>query len=263
MLIALPIAGIVGYVAFARWPAGAAAGNAQGMVLTTQPIETKSIRIATYNVHSLIGDDGRRDPDRTAAMLRDFDVVGLQEVRGYFSGAPRTQAEALGRSLSMNALFAPTERTRFHDDFGNAALTRLNVDSWFRIPLPGTQAAGHRNVVMLRTHLAGKPLTVLITHIDRVEDRALQLQAVWQLFSSLDEPCVVMGDFNTKRSDPLLHAFLTGATDAVAANLTATAPDRDDRIDWIFTRGVRVTASGIVDSHASDHPLVWAELTLP
>lgn len=38
--------------------------------------------VSTYNVHRCIGTDGRHDPDRVAAVIRelDADVVGLQEV---------------------------------------------------------------------------------------------------------------------------------------------------------------------------------------
>ena len=259
LIIALPLLGIAGYVTSRHAPAGAAAGDARSLTQTTQPVDLPRIRIASYNVHSLIGVDGKADPQRTADMLRGFDLVGLQETRGYFYGSPRSQAELLGQKLGLNSLFAPTEHTRFHDDFGNGVLTRLPVDAWFRIPLPGTQSSGHRNVLMLRTRLAGKPLTVLITHVDRVHDRAAQLQALWQLFSSIDGAAVIMGDFNTKQNDPLLKPFLTNSTDAVAVGGTT----REDRIDWIFTRNVTVVTGGLTDSPASDHPLVWAELTLP
>src|SRR5262252_5305361 len=47
-------------------------------------IATRTLRIATYNVHRCRGLDGRTRPDRTAAVLRAIgaDIVALQEVIG-------------------------------------------------------------------------------------------------------------------------------------------------------------------------------------
>ena len=40
------------------------------------------LRVASYNIHECVGGDGRRDPARIAAVLReiDADIIGLQEV---------------------------------------------------------------------------------------------------------------------------------------------------------------------------------------
>ena len=41
----------------------------------------KALRVATYNVHSCVGSDGKHDPARIAAVINelDADVVALQE----------------------------------------------------------------------------------------------------------------------------------------------------------------------------------------
>lgn len=254
VIVLLPVLGIVAYAAFSRWPTGAAVGGAGSMHLTTQPTTRPTLRIATFNINSA----RQRGLDAIAKEIEGFDLVGLQETRNTLTERP--QVEQLGELARLNALFAPTERTQFRDDFGNGVLTRLPVESWQRIPLPGTQSSGHRNVLVIETRLGDKPLTVMVTHIDRVIDRAQQLQYVWELIDDHPGPLVLMGDFNSVEDDPLLHHFRAEAPDAIES--LGHAP-KADRVDWIFTRGVKVLDAGVRDTGASDHPLVWAELTLP
>ena len=47
------------------------------------------IRVVSYNIHECVGGDGRRDPARIAAVLReiDADIIGLQEVDARFRRA--------------------------------------------------------------------------------------------------------------------------------------------------------------------------------
>ncbi|MGN6626273.1 MAG: endonuclease/exonuclease/phosphatase family protein [Tepidisphaeraceae bacterium] len=250
------IVGIAAFVAFSRWPTGAAVGTGRDLLATTQPISRPVIRLAAFNIHSGVGADGTFNLDRTADTLRDCDLAGLTEVRGGFSS---NQANDLGKKLSLNSLFSPNERTLFHDDFGNALLTRLPVTAWQRVPIPDTQLAHHRNVVILRTTIERQPLTVMIAHVVRGPDRANQLDYLYQLFSGFQSPVVIMGDLNTEHDDPLLLPFLQNSLDAIAAH----NPADPHRIDWIFVRGLDVPASGLVDKGASDHPLVWADVTLP
>ena len=43
---------------------------------------------------------------------------------------------------------------------------------------------------------AGRPINVLITHLDRQQDHATEIRQVAHLFLSLQEPVILMGDFN-------------------------------------------------------------------
>ena len=45
------------------------------------PAARPRLRVATYNVHSCVGTDGRHDPDRVASVITelDADIVALQE----------------------------------------------------------------------------------------------------------------------------------------------------------------------------------------
>lgn len=253
------LVGIAVWIASERRPTGAAAGAA----LEGPPAKTtvsRSFRVAAFNIHGAKGKDDRRDIDRVAALLRDVDVVALNEVRGGGLGG-EDQASQLGKKLQIPWLFAPAESRWGRDSFGNGLLCSLPVKSWMRIPLPTKgNVAGLRNVILARVGVAGQDVNVLVVHIHRVEDRAEQLRTALALFDSLQPPSVILGDFNTRRGNSELAAFLArpDVTDAHAGN----AAEFPARIDWILTRGLKVRTSRIIPNDASDHPLVAAELEL-
>jgi endonuclease/exonuclease/phosphatase family metal-dependent hydrolase len=245
----------------------AATGGAEGTALrgTLPPTppppragEARTLRVASFNIHGGKGRDGRRDLARTAALLRDFDVVGLNEVHG---GDP-DQAERLGRATGMAWLFAPVERMGGRDDFGNGLLSRLPVRHWQRLPISPAGAETHRNIVLARLPVGGRTVNVLVTHLARPGDeRPGQLRAVAELFLALQPPAVLMGDLNTRRGDEQLERLLAeaGVVDALGVGDEGVpAP----AIDWLLVRGLRVVSSGRRDDGSSDHPLVWAELEL-
>ena len=256
------LAGIIGTIAIVgslRRPTERLDVPATG---TVQPFAGRTLRVATYNIHSGFGADGRFDLARTAADLKDFDLVGLNEVRGSFS-AGGDQASQLGVILGGRTLFAPTENRWFHGHFGNGLLHRVDLNGYERIPLAGSMGRGKRNVIQTRILTSGKPINVLVTHIDRGSDRARQLHAVQQMFLSLPEPAILMGDMNSEKSDLLIAPLRgsPGVTDGLAQILGEKDPA--DRIDYIFTRGLKWQAGGLRDSKASDHPMAWAELQIP
>jgi endonuclease/exonuclease/phosphatase family metal-dependent hydrolase len=239
-----------------------AAGPAEGTAIigTASPATRPSVlRIATFNIHSGVGADGRLDLGRTARALAGFDLIALNEVRGAMPWRPQSQAHALAGQLQLAWLFAPTERQWGSDAFGNALLTSRPVASWKRLPLDHSPGRGFRSVLLADVSFAGATLHVLITHIDRGADRGRQLRAVSDMFLKQPEPALLMGDFNTPPADPLIQALQStpGVIDPLGQKLAGNPPDR---IDWIFARGLQARDAGILDNGASDHPLVWAEL---
>jgi endonuclease/exonuclease/phosphatase family metal-dependent hydrolase len=157
----------------------------------------------------------------------------------------------------MPALFAPVERQWWHDAFGDGALTTLPVEHWQRFPLSNENADSNRELLILRLEFAGKPLNVLVTHLERHGDLENELATVISLFQSMQEPAILMGDLNLTKDDPQIDSLrkFPGVIDPIGDT-------HSDSFDRIFARGMRGLDSGLIDKGASDHPLAWAEVEL-
>ena len=117
---------------------------------------------------------------------------------------------------------------------------------------------------MLATvEVGGKRVNVVVTHLDSrdVARRQEQLRAVGEIFLSLAEPVLLMGDLNTQVGDHQLEALLAApSVDDAIAHASVVAPS--SRLDWILTRGLECRSAGMIDGGASDHPCYWAELAV-
>lgn len=175
-----------------------------------QPLETRrggaaaaagreTIGVVTWNVHSCVGVDARFDPDRTAAVLAEFnaDVVGLQEVGWHHRGETGfDQFAYLGDRMGMTVLSAPTKQGP-HGHFGNALLTRLPVASWtpFDLTLPGKEPRSGVDAVLSAN---GRDLRVMVVHLGLTPwERARQMsELIARCDVSPHTPTLLMGDFN-------------------------------------------------------------------
>lgn len=251
-------------------------GPAEGLELSPPAVEESAesttpsgssgsgLLITSYNIHGGKGTDRVRDLDRIAENLRGAQLIGLNELHRMNPFSSSNQAAQLGAMLDMPWLFAPTEQKWWYHDFGNGLLTSLPVDYWQRIPLSRHYGKSYRNVVLAAVGYRGRTIQVLVTHLDRSDDRerAAQVRAVGDLFSSLDEPAILMGDLNSDATDPQIQRLM--AKPGVESPLHRAHGDQAPRtIDWIFTRGMVTLEAGLEESVASDHPRVWARLELP
>jgi endonuclease/exonuclease/phosphatase family metal-dependent hydrolase len=155
--------------------------------------------VASYNVHRCLGGDGRRDPDRIAAVIDEMgaDVVGLQEVDA--SVHPRfgvDQFAHLARATRSTAIAGPTLRSH-RGRYGNVLLTHVPVVGVRLIDLsvPGREPRG---AIDADLEVDGARIRVVVTHLGlRGAERRRQ---VVRLLRRLEEPRVglalVLGDLN-------------------------------------------------------------------
>jgi len=250
ILFVLLVAGIFIWQGAQKTPLGADSGASfNGPAPATRPAGD-ILRVATFNIDGKSGDD-------TVATLRGFDLIGLQEVHGLSPFSKSNQAEILGEKLNMPWIFAPVERQWWHDAFGDGALTTLPVDHWQRFPLANENADSNREVLILHLQFGGKPLSVLITHLERHGDLENELGTIISLFQSMEAPVILMGDLNLTKGEGQIAALRTWP--GVIDPLGDKTPDAFDRI---FARGMRAVDYGNIDKGASDHPLAWANLRL-
>jgi endonuclease/exonuclease/phosphatase family metal-dependent hydrolase len=261
-LLAVALAGVVIRDGADRRPAD----PSRPLVRRTIPAATcqrESLRLVGFNIHSGKGDGNITDLGRTADTLGEFDFAGLYEVRSPRFGEHPDQAADLAQQLQCGSLFAPTETHWWREHFGNALLSRWALGPVQRIPLPGTRGKAYRNLVLTDFPWRDRTVRILSAHIDREDDRVVQLELAIHLFLSLEPPVVLMGDLNTTIGDPQLAALFK--TEGVASPLHDALGDAvpADTIDWMFTRGLRTVSAELVENSASDHPVLRAELALP
>jgi endonuclease/exonuclease/phosphatase family metal-dependent hydrolase len=158
------------------------------------------LRAATYNIHQAVGRDGRRDPQRVAHVIQslDADLIALQEV----DAAPgldtvsiqMTEMAAAGHYL---AIPGPTI-TRSERSYGNALLTRLEVERVERFDLTQAGREPRGAIDACLRSPGGEPLRCVATHLGlSARERRRQLEMLLRLLAEKwGQPLVLMGDFN-------------------------------------------------------------------
>jgi len=228
-------------------------------------LDSTALRVATFNIHAGVGRDGIRDLGRTAAALPNLDVVALQEVRNPFWGFQGPQVSAVADKLGMAWLFVPAERRWWRNDYGNGLLTRAALTDCVRIPLPTPARHRFRAALLANFLHQGRIVHLLAVHIDKdLEQNThdIQLRTVADLFLSLREPAILLGDLNDFSTHPEIVRLLQtpGVHSALADVPRPTV--KSDPIDWIFTRGFRTVRAEWRPTPSSDHPVACAELEL-
>jgi len=167
-----------------------------------------SVRVVTYNIHTCVGVDGRYDPARVAAVLREIDaeIACLQEVdarRG--TGRHADQWAYLGEATGCRVVLGIGVRDQ-GGRFGNAILTRFPVLTARSIDLTvgGWEPRGAIDADLL---FGDRVLRVIATHFGlRAAERRLQAnRLVSALAGSLPQhrreadAVLLMGDLNEWR----------------------------------------------------------------
>ena len=228
------------------------------------------ITVASYNIHTAVGLDRRRDPDRILAILReiDADVIALQECDRRFGARPSVIPKAALDDSPWRAapLAMQPQSLGWH---GNAILVRRGIDitDCAAVPLPTLEPRG---AVCADIEVEGKPLRVVGMHLDISGlRRHHQVRSVLSHLHLREHrtPAVVMGDMNDwSRNGRALREFghgwqMIGAGHSFPARRPVAPLDRivvSD--DWhVAACGVHRSA---LAAHASDHLPVWATLTL-
>ncbi|WP_157605840.1 endonuclease/exonuclease/phosphatase family protein [Schlesneria paludicola] len=258
--LTVTLVGLIAWDGAERRPADMTSPLPQSVTTKTLRQAPARLTLASFNIHSGKGTDGVRDLSRIAKLLEGVDFAGLYEVRAQSDARQPNQAAALVDTNEGGWVFAPTEQQWWSDQFGNGLIHRIPVNSVLRIPLVNTRGKAYRNAILANIKLQATDVRVIAVHIDREKDRRQQLQAVIDLFQSLQPPCILMGDLNTTADDPLLVHLREspGVHSPLHDSIPDTLPSQG--IDWIFTRGLKTISAALINNSASDHPLLRAEL---
>lgn len=227
--------------------------------------QTDLLEVATFNVQTGKSEQGKRDIERSAVVLSDVHLAGVQEVyaAGWLRklGFGKSQTEHLADRGGFNHLFAATRFRWFREQRGNAVLSKLPITSWQVLMLPDQSRKSPRNMTVIEFSWQGRNVVFINTHLHTGRGRSAQLERVLQEFSR--HPIVILvGDFNTNSSDVQLAAFLTENPTADAINRAELSLGDSDRIDWILTKGFEVLGGRELPRGVSDHPFYAVSLKI-
>lgn len=218
------------------------------------------LRAVSYNIRN--GHDVRHDMSLLAADILSVnaDVVGLQEVdigTGRVGG--RDTLAELAQALGW-------EHYRFcraidfaGGEYGTAILSRHPILSFKVRPLPTPDSYEGRSVGHAVLNLNGERMDFFNTHLS-VESSTMRVPQFKMLadLTAQYPAWVLTGDFNTADL-----ACFEVFRDASLANpgTYATFPGSGEGIDNIVCSDAwKITNTGILQNHHSDHVLLWADI---
>ena len=240
------------------------------------------VRVVSWNVHGMVGADGRHDPERIARVLAALrpDVAGLQEVGAAAlpDGVP-DPAALLGGLAGLRSAFG---RTMAHlrggpeSAYGNAVLARppLQAIRTYDLSVAGREPRG---CVRADVEIDGAVVHFFAAHLglhwrERRRQAAQLLSADILRDAALAHPLVLVGDFNSMSNRSAVPRWLRRqlVDCALAArNEAPTFPARFPlfRLDHCYVDAAfRVVAVEVHRSplarRASDHLPLVVELEL-
>jgi len=241
-------------------------------------VESRTLRLMTYNVHSCVGMDGKLSPDRVARIIARHapDVVALQELDAH---RPRTggvnQPAVIAEKLGMGYLFQPA-LTFEQGEYGNAIMSHHAMSLVQAGWLPRLRERTHfqpRAALWALIELESLALQLINAHLSLwPKERLLQVEALlserWLAHPRCRDPVVLCGDFNASPSSPVYRRIGGRLRDAQRA-LEDHHPRHTwfgryplSRIDHVFVSpGVEVVSIEVPSTElvklASDHlPLI-------
>lgn len=202
--------------------------------------------------------------DRLAALLPEFDVIGLQEadagsLRSGFLNQTRYLAEAAGMpywSHQPNRLVAKLSHT------ANGLISRIEPSAVLDYPLPGHG----RGALLVRFGTDEHALAVVIAHLSlRASTRVRQLGFIAEILQ--DHPhAVLMGDLNTVVDSSEMRQLFARTRLQPPVLATPTFPSWKPKraLDHILASpSVAVERVWALPQAFSDHLALAAEIRLP
>lgn len=255
-----------------------------GGAVRESAVQTDTLRVMTYNVHSCVGMDGKLDAERIARVIARArpDVVALQELDvGRIRSLGMDQAHLIAHYLEMDFHFHPAMHIE-EERYGDAILTHLPMRLIKADILPGLAGRPDlepRGALWVAIDLHGKEVQIINTHLGLYpRERLAQVEALlsdeWLANEQCHGPVILCGDFNALPSSPVCRRLADRLNDVQAVTKqhrpkgTFSGRFPAVRIDHIFI-GPELEVSAIdipateMARLASDHLPLVAELIVP
>ena len=170
----------------------------------------RPLRVATYNIHSCCGLDGRYAPGRIAQVIAQTqaDIIALQEIDvGHSRSRGEDQLQHLADALGYHAYYA--EAWKGGDGaYGHGILSRFPLRKVHHDALPrGGRRAETRVAIHAIVDFHGHDLHFIAAHLglgrrERIQQIDALLGEVWLGTVPADAPVILAGDFNTPAGGP-------------------------------------------------------------
>ncbi|MCH8571629.1 endonuclease/exonuclease/phosphatase family protein [Nesterenkonia sp. AY15] len=259
------------------------------------PGKITDVTVMSFNIHYGADGDNIFDLERTASVIEDSgaEIIGLQEVDNHWGARSDfiDEAEWLADRLDMHVVYGanldepPLPGDVDNRQYGNAILSEYPIISSENHLLTNIEyeerPTEQRGLLEAVVNVRGNHIAFYSTHLDfqREEQRALQVQEIIDITGTSKRPAVLVGDLNATPDAPELQPLFSVFTDTFAAlgqNEDYTfGPDLEGlpgsgsvenpslRIDYILTaRGVTATSAHVIQTTASDHLPIVAELSI-
>jgi endonuclease/exonuclease/phosphatase family metal-dependent hydrolase len=233
---------------------------------------TSKLRIASYNIHKCIGNDGVFDPIRIKNVILqlDADIVVLQEADARFGEREGLlDLDYLHVMGGYRSIFSPDRKSRSHGWHGNVVLYRNSiVNQVHQLRLPGLEPRG---ALIVDFGIGEAAFRLLAVHLGLLRrSRKKQVEAIIEAADpNPDRHVVVIGDMNEWRLErrSALELFKSHFEE-----ISAQLPSYPSRypllpLDRLFVSpGLRVESLSVVDTPltriASDHLPVNATISI-
>jgi endonuclease/exonuclease/phosphatase family metal-dependent hydrolase len=241
----------------------------------------RELSVMTYNIHHGVGEDNELDLQRIADEIRSSgaNVAGLQEVDRHWSARSDfvDQAQWLARELNMHVVYGanldrdPLSPGQPRRQYGTAILSDYPILSSRNTLLPRPQGGEQRGLLEAVVNVRGVRVRIANTHLQHnsAVERTAQVERIMELLAGSREPVVLLGDLNARPDGPEIAPLYTRYDDAwdeggAGDGFTFSAADPRARIDYVFVSPlIAVESATVLDTLASDHLPVVAELELP
>jgi endonuclease/exonuclease/phosphatase family metal-dependent hydrolase len=234
---------------------------------TPEPLPRDSLRLATWNIHYGYDDDWHTNLQEMAEVIASegVDVIAMQEVdTGRMTSYSSDNAYFLARRLGMQVVYLPAVEHLT----GIALLYKgppVPTTVAFLTSLQEQTGVVHASLNWGSPGLDAYGIWMGLSDEDTIRqiDEALA-------FIGSSSPASFGGDFNSHPEDPEIDAIraaafadpfdLLGVVDPAP---TSPAIDPQERIDFVWLRGLIPQKAWVSESLASDHRMVVVEVVQP
>ncbi len=167
--------------------------------MTYMPPTLHTFRIASYNIHSCVGTDGRTSPERILHVLREIepDIVAMQEVGGHSLIEGMEQFTFFEKHLAMTGVSGVNLLRRGKYSFGNALFTRGEIREFHLADL-SVAFFEPRGAIDCSIRFGNHVIRVVATHLGLFpHERRQQIDKLAELLKARHHKLtMLLGDFN-------------------------------------------------------------------